>query len=70
MMLSVLDQKLLQSSHSTVGHHDCNHNNDVSVNCSESGIKILIMIIFFTVVVENVTVCSTEFDDQLWAAMR
>ena len=38
--------------------------------------NIFIVFYFVSVIVEmsvnddNVTVCSTEFDDQLWAAMR
>ena len=34
------ENTILQCRHSTVRHHDCNHGDDVSVNCSESGIKL------------------------------
>ena len=33
------ESTILQCSHSLVGRHDCNHGDDVSVNCSDSGIE-------------------------------
>ena len=35
----VLDQRalILQHCHSRVSSHDCNHDKDISVHCSESG---------------------------------
>ena len=69
------ESTILQCSHSSVGQHNCNHGEDVSVHCSDSGIEHYDILLYFVAVVveesvDNVTVCSTEFDDQLWAAMR
>ena len=69
------ESTILQCSHSLVGRHSCDHGDDVSVNCSDSGIEHYdIFVVFVAVVVkesfDNITVCSTELDNQLWAAMR
>ncbi|XP_019857593.1 PREDICTED: scavenger receptor cysteine-rich domain superfamily protein-like [Amphimedon queenslandica] len=55
------EDTILQCMHNSFGSHDCGHHEDVGIHCSES--------VTIEDSVDNVTVCDTELDDQLWSVM-